>query len=117
MKKSLKIMVSEFADATFRFNENVQPTNITSYEYLSFWMYIDYEGTFGLSNSCLSSSSVKQYINGEIKGKEWTKIVIDKNSSVFDIIQYNVSFNNFIISGTGNNYGKVSSGNVGSGGI
>lgn len=105
-EKSLKIHVSEFAVAQFKFSDYISEKVIKDYESLSFWVYSEYQGVLAISNGALNGS-VKTYINNNIQSGVWTKISITKGSDLFNIIQYNLSFNSFTLNAMGNDYGKV----------
>jgi len=106
-EKSLKLSISQFATAEFSFADHIIERDIRDYEYVSFWIYADYDGVVALGNTAEWTSSNGVYVNSAITGKTWTKIKIAKGSSLFNVIKYNLSFNWFNISAVGKDAGKV----------
>lgn len=106
-EKSLKIAVSKFANAEFSFSDNIEEKVVTDYEYLSFWVYSDFDGTLAVTNSAVYSAGKGSFIATGIEKGVWTKVKIDKNSEAFGIIKYNLAFNRFILMATGKDFGSA----------
>ena len=104
---SLKISVSRFANAEFGFSESIKEKVITDYDFLSFWLYSDFDGTLALTNTSVYSDGKGEIIRGGIAKGEWTQVKILKGSDAFAVIQYNLSFNKFVLMATGKDFGNV----------
>lgn len=104
---SLKLSVSRFASAEFGFSENIKEKVITDYDFLSFWLYSDFDGTLALTNTAVYSDGKGEIICGGISKGEWTQVKILKGSDAFGVIQYNLSFNKFVLMATGKDFGAV----------
>lgn len=106
-EKSLKLSVTDFANAEFSFSENIIEKNICDYDYVSFWVYADYDGVLALGNTAEWTSDNGIYVDSGIVGGIWKKIKITKADSLFDVIKYNLAFNWFTLSAVGKDAGKV----------
>lgn len=108
---SLRLSVSKLPHARFSISEGVIEKNISDYEYLSFWIFVDHDKPVSLANTATYQSfnsagevvSVS-YLNSGIAPKTWTKIKLAKGSAVFEVVKYHLPFNEFVLGGTGRDY-------------
>ena len=109
-KKSVKISVSHASVPKFAFSENASQTDISEYEYLSFWMYVDGDSPISLSNTVnegdYQGSVVlnRYYIKSSVEPNTWTKIKIEKGDAFYDNMMYYLPYGKFIFCGTGENF-------------
>lgn len=108
-EKSLKLTVRNAPVPKFAFSDRLIEKDISEYEYLSFWMYIDGEYPLSLSNTAndgvYQGTTVvnRYYIKDSVEPRTWVKIKISKGDAFFDNMQYFVPYGKFILCGTGDN--------------
>lgn len=106
---SLKISVKHAPVPKFAFSERLIEKDISDYEYLSFWVYLDGKVPVSLSNTAndgtYQGTTVinRYYIKDSIQPKTWTKIKITKGNAFFDNMMYYLPYGRFILCGIGEN--------------
>ena len=112
-EKSLKLSISKNPVPKFRFSKYLKQYNISEYDYLSFWVYVDYDKPISLTNSVHEGEYQgnvilnRYYINDAIEPRVWTKIKIAKGDPYYEALKYNLLFGNFIFCGTGEEFNNV----------
>ena len=107
--KSCKISVNNVPTPKFSFSDLTIEKDISEYDYVSFWVYLDGDNPVSLSNTAHDGDYQgtvvlnRYYINASIQPRTWTKIKIEKGSPFFDNMMYHLPYGKFILCGTGEN--------------
>ncbi|MDE5896406.1 MAG: hypothetical protein K2H43_01170, partial [Clostridia bacterium] len=107
---SCKISVNRVPTPKFSFSELTIEKDISEYEYLSFWVYLDGDDPVSLSNTAndgaYQGTTVlnRYYINASIAPRTWTKIKIEKGDPFFDNMMYHLPYGKFVLCGTGDRF-------------
>lgn len=113
-KQSLRLDFSSVPTPRFAFSENIVQTDISEYEYISFWIYNAYHLPVSLANTAdyetydaAGNVTSRRYLVDEIQPYTWTKVKIEAGTTMFRNMQYFLPFNDFVLGGTGEDYNKT----------
>lgn len=108
--KSCKISVNRVPTPKFSFSDLTVEKDISEYDYLSFWVYLDGDNPVSLTNTANDGDYQgtvvlnRYYINASIKPRTWTKIKIEKGNAFFNNMMYHLPYGKFVLCGTGENF-------------
>ena len=111
--KSLKMEISLSPVPKFAFSEQTLQLDISDYDYLSFWIYVDHDEPISLSNTAnegvYSGNTVvsRNYRNAASAPRTWTKIRLEKGNAFFDNMMYYLPYGEFILCGTGSEFNNI----------
>lgn len=113
-KQSLRLDLSSVPNPRFAFSENIVQTDISEYDYISFWIYNAYSAPVSLANTAdyetydaAGNVTSRRYLVDEIAPDTWTKVKIEAGSTMFTNMQYFLPFSDFVLGGTGEDYNRT----------
>lgn len=107
---SCKISVNRVPTPKFSFSDLTIEKDISEYDYLSFWVYLDGDAPVSLSNTANDGDYQgtivlnRYYIKESIQPRIWTKVKIEKGNAFFNNMMYHLPYGKFILCGTGDNF-------------
>lgn len=112
--QSLRLQISTVPTPRFAFSENIVQTDISEYDYISFWIYNAYRLPISLANTAdyetydgAGNVTSRRYLIDEIAPHTWTKVKIEAGTTMFRNMQYFLPFSDFVLGGTGEDYNRT----------